>query len=194
MKLNTKDYEAKMQKAIASYQENLSSIRAGQANAAILNKINFEYWGAPTPLNSMADIRVADAKTLTVTPYDATTLKEMEKAILASDIGITPTNDGKIIRLVFPQPTEERRKELAKQVQQFGEDAKVAIRNIRRDANDMCKKMKKDGEMTEDEQKASEKSVQDLTDKYCKTIDTMVADIKEVDAVTSKKKDEIMKI
>ena len=184
MKLNTKDYEAKMQKAIASYQENLSSIRAGQANAAILNKINFEYWGAPTPLNSMADIRVADAKTLTVTPYDATTLKEMEKAILASDIGITPTNDGKIIRLVFPQPTEERRKELAKQVQQFGEDAKVAIRNIRRDANDMCKKMKKDGEMTEDEQKASEKSVQDLTDKY----------IKEVDAVTSKKKDEIMKI
>ena len=184
MKLNTKDYEAKMQKAIASYQENLSSIRAGQANAAILNKINFEYWGAPTPLNSMANIRVADAKTLTVTPYDATTLKEMEKAILASDIGITPTNDVKIIRLVFPQPTEERRKELAKQVQQFGEDAKVAIRNIRRDANDMCKKMKKDGEMTEDEQKASEKSVQDLTDKY----------IKEVDAVTSKKKDEIMKI
>lgn len=184
MKLNTKDYEAKMQKAVASYQENLSSVRAGQANASILNKINFEYWGAPTPINSMADIRVADAKTLTVTPYDATTLKEMEKAILASDIGITPTNDGKVIRLVFPQPTEERRKELAKQVQQFGEDAKVAIRNIRRDANDMCKKMKKDGEMTEDEQKASEKSVQDLTDKY----------IKEVDAVTSKKKDEIMKI
>lgn len=184
MKLNTKDYEAKMQKAVASYQENLSSVRAGQANASILNKINFEYWGAPTPLNSMADIRVADAKTLTVTPYDATTLKEMEKAILASDIGITPTNDGKVIRLVFPQPTEERRKELAKQVQQFGEDAKVAIRNIRRDANDMCKKLKKDGEMTEDEQKASEKSVQDLTDKY----------IKEVDAVTSKKKDEIMKI
>ena len=184
MKLNTKDYEAKMQKAIASYQENLSSIRAGQANAAILNKINFEYWGAPTPLNSMADIRVADAKTLTVTPYDATTLKEMEKAILASDIGITPTNDGKIIRLVFPQPTEERRKELAKQVQQFGEDAKVAIRNIRRDANDMCKKMKKDGEMTEDEQKTSEKSVQDLTDKY----------IKEVDAVTAKKEKEIMQI
>ena len=184
MKLITKDYEAKMQKAIASYQENLSSIRAGQANAAILNKINFEYWGAPTPLNSMADIRVADAKTLTVTPYDATTLKEMEKAILASDIGITPTNDGKVIRLVFPQPTEERRRELVKQIQKFGEDAKVAIRNIRRDANDTCKKMKKDGEMTEDEQKASEKSVQDLTDKY----------IKEVDAVTAKKESEIMKI
>ena len=184
MKLNTKDYESKMQKAVSSYEENLSSIRAGQANASILNKVTFEYWGAPTPINSMADIRVADAKTLTVTPYDATALKEMEKAILASDIGITPTNDGKVIRLVFPQPTEERRKELVKQIQKFGEDAKVAVRNIRRDANDMCKKMKKDGEMTEDEQKASEKSIQDLTDKY----------IKEVDAVTTKKESEIMKI
>ena len=108
----------------------------------------------------------------------------MEKAILASDVGITPTNDGKVIRLVFPQPTEERRKELAKQVQKMGEDAKVAIRNIRRDANDLCKKMKKDGEMTEDEQKTSEKSIQDLTDKY----------IKDVDAVTSKKEKEIMQI
>ncbi len=184
MKLNTKDYESKMTKAIANYQENLSTIRAGQANSAILNKVSFEYWGAPTPIKDMADIRVADAKTLTVTPYDATTLKEMEKAILASDIGITPTNDGKVIRLVFPQPTEERRRELVKQIQKFGEDCKVAIRNIRRDANDMCKKMKKDGEMTEDEQKASEKSVQDLTDKY----------IKEVDTVTAKKESEIMKI
>ena len=184
MKLNTKDYEAKMSKAVASYEENLSTIRVGQANSAILNKVNFEYWGAPTPITSMADIRVADAKTLTVTPYDATTLKEMEKAILASDVGITPTNDGKIIRLVFPQPTEERRRELVKQVQKFGEEAKVAIRNIRRDANDMCKKMKKDGEMTEDEQKTSEKAVQDLTDKF----------IKEIDAVTAKKEGEIMKI
>ena len=184
MKLNTKDYETKMAKAIASYEENLSSIRAGQANAAVLNKVNFEYWGAPTPITSMADVRVADAKTLTVTPYDASTLKEMEKAILASDVGITPTNDGKVIRLVFPQPTEERRRELVKQIQKFGEDAKVAIRNIRRDANDMCKKMKKDGEMTEDEQKASEKSIQDITDKY----------IKDVDAVTAKKESEIMKI
>jgi ribosome recycling factor len=108
----------------------------------------------------------------------------MEKAILASDVGITPTNDGKVIRLVFPQPTEERRKELAKQIQKMGEDAKVAIRNIRRDANDLCKKLKKDGEMTEDEQKTSEKSVQDLTDKY----------IKEIDAVTAKKEKEIMQI
>jgi len=132
----------------------------------------------------MADIRVSDAKTLTITPYDTTTLKEMEKAILASDVGITPTNDGKVIRLVFPQPTEERRRELVKQIQKSGEDAKVAIRNVRRDANDLCKKMKKDGEMTEDEQKASEKAVQDLTDKY----------IKEIDAVTAKKEKEIMQI
>ena len=184
MKLNTKDFEEKMKKAVSVYEENLASIRAGQANAAIISKVNFEYWGAPTPITSMADVRVADAKTLTISPYDATTLKEMEKAILASDIGITPTNDGKVIRLVFPQPTEERRKELAKQVQRSGEDAKVAIRNVRRDANDLCKKMKKDGEMTEDEQKASEKSVQDLTDKY----------IKEIDAVTAKKEKEIMQI
>ena len=184
MKLNTKDFEEKMKKSIAAYEENLSVLRAGQANTAVLNKISFEYWGAPTPLNSMADIRVADAKTVTITPYDGSTLKAMEKAILASDLGITPTNDGKVIRLIFPQPTEERRRELVKQLQKMGEDAKVAIRNIRRDANDLCKKMKKDGEMTEDEQKTSEKSVQDLTDKY----------IKEVDATTSKKEKEIMQI
>ena len=184
MKLNTKDYEAKMQKAVAAYQENLTVIRAGQANTAVLSKVTFEYWGAPTALTSMADVRVADSKTVTVTPYDASTLKEMEKAILASDVGITPTNDGKVIRLVFPQPTEERRKELVKQVQKMGEDAKVAIRNVRRDANDLCKKMKKDGEMTEDEQKTSEKSIQDLTDKY----------IKDIDGVTSKKEKEIMQI
>ena len=184
MKLDIREFESKMQKAVANYEENLATIRAGQANSAVLSKVNFEYWGTPTPINSMADIRVADAKTLTVTPYDATTLKEMEKAILASDIGITPTNDGKVIRLIFPQPTEERRRELVKQIQKFGEEAKVAVRNIRRDANDLCKKMKKDGEMTEDEQKASEKSVQDLTDKY----------IKEIDAGTGKKESEIMKI
>ncbi|MBQ7376615.1 MAG: ribosome recycling factor [Clostridia bacterium] len=184
MKLDTKDFEVKMQKTIANYQENLSTIRAGQANTAVLAKVSFEYWGAPTLITSMADVRVADSKTVTITPYDASTLKAMEKAILASDVGITPTNDGKVIRLVFPQPTEERRKELVKQIQKMGEDAKVAVRNIRRDANDLCKKLKKDGEMTEDEQKTSEKSVQDLTDKY----------IKEVDAVTAKKEKEIMQI
>ena len=184
MKLNTKDFEERMGKAIGAYEQNIATIRAGQANTAVLSKINFEYWGAPTSLMSMADVRVADSKTVTITPYDATTLKAMEKAILASDLGITPTNDGKIIRIVFPQPTEERRKELVKQVQKMAEDGKVAIRNIRRDANDLCKKMKKDGEMTEDEQKASEKSVQDLTDKY----------IKIVDDITSKKTKEVMSI
>ena len=184
MKLNTKEFETKMQKAISAYQENLSVIRAGQANTAVISKVTFEYWGAPTLITSMADVRVVDSKTLTISPYDATTLKEMEKAILASDVGITPTNAGKVIRLIFPQLTEERRKELVKQVQKMGEDAKVAIRNIRRDANDLCKKLKKDNEMTEDEQKASEKSIQDLTDKYTK----------EVDAVTSKKEKEIMQI
>jgi ribosome recycling factor len=184
MKLNTKDFEVKMQKSIAAYQENLTVIRAGQANTAVLSKVSFEYWGAPTLISSMADIRVADTKTVTITPYDATTLKAMEKAILASDVGITPTNDGKVIRLVFPQPTEERRKELVKQIQKMAEDAKVAIRNVRRDANDLCKKLKKDGEMTEDEQKTSEKSIQDLTDKY----------IKDIDAITSKKEKEIMQI
>ncbi|MBO5845146.1 MAG: ribosome recycling factor [Clostridia bacterium] len=184
MKLNTKDFDERMGKAISAYEQNIATIRAGQANTAVLAKINFEYWGAPTALMSMADVRVADSKTVTITPYDATTLKEMEKAILASDLGITPTNDGKMIRIVFPQPTEERRKELAKQVQKMGEEAKVAIRNIRRDANDLCKKMKKDGEMTEDEQKASEKAVQDLTDKYTK----------EVDAITARKEKEIMQI
>ncbi|MBE6533781.1 MAG: ribosome recycling factor [Ruminococcaceae bacterium] len=184
MKLDTKEFETKMQKAIAAYQENLSVIRAGQANTAVIGKVMFEYWGTPTLITSMADVRVADSKTLTIAPYDATTLKEMEKAILASDVGITPTNDGKVIRLIFPQLTEERRKDLVKQVQKMGEDAKVAIRNIRRDANDLCKKMKKDNEMTEDEQKASEKSIQDLTDKFTK----------EIDAVTSKKEKEIMQI
>ena len=184
MNFNTKPYEEKMMKAIDSYEQNLSIIRAGQANTAVLSKVSFEYWGAPTLISTMADIRVADSKTVTVTPYDATTLKAMEKAILASDIGITPTNDGKIIRLVFPQPTEERRRELAKQVQKMGEDAKVAIRNIRRDANDATKKMKKDGELTEDDVKNAEKSIQDLTDKY----------IKNVDAVSSRKEKEIMQI
>lgn len=184
MKINQKPFEEKMQKAIAAYESNLAVIRAGQANPMVLNKVTFEYYGAPTPINTMADIRVADAKTITIAPYDMSSLKAMEKAILASDVGITPTNDGKVIRLVFPQPTEERRKELAKQVVRMGEDAKVAIRNIRRDANEVIKKMKKDGEMTEDEQKASEKDIQDLTDKY----------IKNVDAVSDKKSKEIMHI
>ncbi|MBP3396634.1 MAG: ribosome recycling factor [Clostridia bacterium] len=175
MKLNTKEFEEKMGKAISVLESNFDTIRAGQANAAVLNRVNFEYYGSPTPLTSMADIRTADARTLVIKPYDASTLKAMEKAILASDVGITPNNDGQVIRLAFPQLTEERRKDLCKQVQKMGEEAKVAVRNIRRDANDLCKKLEKDGEMTEDERKSSEKSVQDLTDKYIKQIDASVA-------------------
>ncbi len=184
MKLDCKSYEEKMKKSIDSYEYTLANIRAGRANPMLVSGISFEYYGAPTPITSMADVKTSDSKTVTITPYDMSTLKAIEKAILASDIGITPANDGRVIRLVFPQPTEERRKELVKQVQKEGEGAKVAIRNIRRDANDKCKKMKKDGEMTEDEQKVSDKSVQDLTDKY----------IKLVDDVTAKKTKEIMSL
>lgn len=184
MKLNTKDYEERMKKSLASLEDTLTSVRAGRANAGVLSRVTFDYWGSPTPITTMADVRVTDAKTLTISPFDAKSLKDMEKAILASDIGITPQNDGKVLRLVFPQPTEERRRELKKQVQKYGEDAKVAIRNIRRDANDTCKTQKKDGTMTEDEQKASEKAIQDLTDKY----------IKQVDAITAAKDKEIMEI
>ena len=184
MKINTQEHEEKMKKAIAAYESTLSTIRAGQANPAVLSKITFEYYGAPTLLSTMADIKTADSKTLVIMPYDGTTIKAIEKAILTSDVGITPTSDGKVIRLVFPQPTEERRRELVKQVSKMSEDAKVAIRNIRRDAMELCKKMKKNNEMTEDEQKTSEKIIQDLTDKY----------IKIVDDVTSKKEKEVMAI
>lgn len=184
MKFDTKSTEERMQKSIASYAETLSTIRAGKANASVLSKINVDYYGAPTPINQMAEIKATDARTLTISPWDASTLKTIEKAILASDVGITPANDGKIIRLAFPQLTEERRKELTKQIAKYGEEAKVALRNIRRDAIDKCKDMKKNSEMTEDEQKSSEKSIQDLTDKY----------IKEVDKVTEAKNKEIMSI
>lgn len=175
MNYNTKDFEQKMQKTIASYEMNLDSIRASQANPAVLSRVTFDYWGSPAEITAMANVRVADAKTLEIIPYDASTLKAMEKALLMSDIGITPTNDGKIIRLVFPQLTEERRKELAKQVQKMGEEAKVAVRNLRRTANDDIKKQKKDGALTEDDVKLAEKAVQDLTDKYTKNIDAITA-------------------
>ncbi len=184
MKLDTKAYEQRMLKTIASFEENIGTIRAGQANPAVLAKVSFEYYGSPTPINTMADIKATDSKTITITPYDRSTLKAMEKAVLASDVGITPTNDGTVIRLVFPQPTEERRRELGKQVQKYGEEAKVAIRNIRRDANDDTKKQKKDSLMTEDEAKQSDKTVQDMTDKY----------IKKIDEISDKKIAEIMKI
>lgn len=184
MKLDIKEFEIKMKKSIEAYKNELDTVRAGRANAKILDRVTIDYYGTPTPINQLGTISVADARTLVIQPWDTTILKDIEKAILASDIGITPANDGKVIRLIFPQLTEDRRKELKKQVSKLGEDAKVAIRNIRRDAMDKAKDMKKNGEMTEDEQKASEKSVQDLTDKY----------IKEIDVITTSKEKEIMEI
>lgn len=184
MKLDIKDFETKMKKTIESYKNELDTVRAGRANAKVLDRISVDYYGTPTPINQLGTISVPEARTLIIQPWDTTIVKDIEKAILASDIGITPANDGKVIRLVFPQLTEDRRKELKKQVSKLGEDAKVAIRNIRRDAMDKAKDMKKNGEMTEDEQKASEKSVQDLTDKY----------IKEIDVITASKEKEIMEI
>ena len=176
MKLDTRDYEAKMKKSIASYTENLSTIRAGRANPDVLKKINVDYYGSPTPIASIAEIKVADARTLVITAWDKTAMKGIEKAILTSDIGIHPQNDGSCIRLTFPPTTEETRRNLSKQVAKMGEDAKVAIRNIRRDANDKVKVMKKNSEATEDEAKASDKTIQDLTDKYIKEIDRISAD------------------
>lgn len=184
MKLDTKNYEEKMQKTLSVYEENLGQIRAGRANTSILSQITVEYYGVETAINSMAEVKVTDARTIAIMPWDASTLKGIEKAILASDIGITPTNDGKVIRLVFPQLTEERRKELKKQISKMGEEAKVAIRNVRREANDEIKAQKKNSVMNEDEAKQSEKLVQDLTDKY----------IKIADQITEKKDKEIMSI
>ena len=176
--------KTKMGKTVNALVTEYGAIRAGRANPQILDKLSVDYYGTPTPINQLGSISVAEARVLVVQPWDKSVLKAIEKAILTSDIGITPANDGKMLRLVFPQPTEERRKELCKQVQKQCEDAKVAIRNIRRDANELCKKLKKDGEMTEDEQKASEKSVQDITDKF----------IKIADSVADKKSKEIMTI
>ena len=184
MKLNTQDYESKMKKTIAAYQDNLTGIRAGRANPDVLKKIEVDYYGAPTAISAIAEIKVTDARTITITAWDKSAMKGIEKAILTSDLGINPQNDGSAIRLSFPPMTEERRRELSKQVSKLGEDAKVAVRNIRRDANDKIKAMKKDGEMTEDEAKQSDKAVQDLTDKY----------VKELDLVTAAKTKEIMEI
>lgn len=184
MKLDTKTYEEKMKKTIANYEENLATIRAGKANASVLDRVTVDYYGSPTRIKDISQIKASDARTLVITPWDKSMLKQIEKAILASDVGITPANDGSVIRLVFPQLTEDRRRELSKQIAKHGDEAKVAVRNIRREANDKAKDMKKNSEMTEDELKASDKSVQDLTDKYTK----------QIDAITEKKKEEIMSI
>ena len=184
MRLDTKEYEVKMQKSAAAYESELNTVRVGRANAAVLDKVTVDYYGTPTQINAMAQISIPDARTMTIQPWDASTLKSIEKAILASDLGLNPQNDGKLLRITFPMLTEDRRKELTKQVSKMGEDAKVAIRNIRRDANDKIKDLQKKSEMTEDEQKVSEKAIQDLTDKY----------IKEIDNITAKKSKDIMAI
>ena len=184
MKLDVKPYEEKMKKSLSNLESEMDLVRAGRANPGILAPVMVEYYGAPTQINQVAEVKVTDARTITITPWESSLLRAIEKAILVADIGINPQNDGKAIRLSFPQPTEERRKELCKQVAKMGEDAKVMMRNIRRDANDKAKDMKKKSEMTEDEQKQSEKTVQDLTDKY----------IKMVDAIVDKKSKEIMVI
>ena len=167
-------YSVKMEKVLKNLHNEFASIRAGRANPAVLDRISVDYYGVPTPVHQMAAISVAEARILVIQPWDVSTLTPIYKAILASDLGINPTNDGKVIRIVFPALTEERRKELVKTLSKYGEEAKVAVRNIRRDAMDDFKKMKKNSEITEDDLKSAEKDIQNLTDKYCKKVDEKV--------------------
>lgn len=169
------EFESKMKKTAEVLKTQLASVRAGRANAAVLDQITVDYYGVPTPIQQVASVSVPDPRSLLIQPWDASVLKGIEKAILASELGINPQNDGRAIRLVFPQLTEERRKDLTKQVRKYAEDAKVAVRNIRRDAVDYVKKAQKKGELTEDDQKKAEKDIQDLTDKHVKKIDEMCA-------------------
>ena len=166
----------KMHKAAENLQRNLGQIRAGRANASLLDRVQVTYYGVPTPLNQMASITIPEARVLMITPFDKSMVQEVEKALLASDLGITPTSDGNVIRLVIPQLTEERRKELAKEVKKEAEQAKVAIRNIRRDAIDEYKKQQKNREITEDDLRSAEKDIQDLTDKSIKELDKIASD------------------
>ena len=175
MSVDFKDYGRKMEKTLDVLADNFGAVRAGRANAKVLDRITVEYYGQETPLNGVATISSPDARTLVIQPWDGSLLKEIQKAILMSDLGINPQNDGRVIRLVFPQLTEERRKELTKQVKKYAEDAKVAMRNIRRDGMDYIKKLKKDNEITEDDQKKAEKDLQDLLDKYIKRVDEALA-------------------
>ncbi len=184
MKITLKEYEEKMKKTVTALDGEFATVRAGKASAAVLDKIRVDYCGSLMPINQVAEIKIPEPRMLVIQPWDPSLLKEIDKAINASDLGINPQNDGKVIRLAFPQPTEERRKELTKNVDKYAEEAKVALRNIRREANDKCKDMKKKNEMTEDEQKSSEKDIQTLTDKYIKAVDDSAA----------KKKKEIMEI
>ncbi len=182
--MNVSDLEDKMKKTISVLEENFAEIRAGRANPAILNKVSVDYYGVPTPINQVAGISVPEARMIVITPWDKNLLKEIEKSILASDVGITPNNDGSVIRLNFPTLTEERRKELVKDVKKIAEDSKVAIRSIRRDGMETVKSEKQKGEITEDEQKQKEDEIQKLTDKY----------VGQIDDIMDKKEKEIMTV
>ena len=173
-----KVYEEKMKKSIESVANDFAAVRAGRANASVLNRIHVDYYGTPTPIQQIASVGSPDPRTLVITPWDASALKAIEKAILESDLGINPQNDGKAIRLSFPQLTEERRKDLVKQIRKYNEGGKVAIRNIRRDALEAFKKMQKASEITEDELKLAEKDLQKMTDDHCKELDKLL-DTKE---------------
>jgi ribosome recycling factor len=184
MKAEYKIYDEKMTKPLNSLTGEFASIRAGRANPAVLDKVLVDYYGVPTQINQLAAVSVSEARVLVIQPWDKTTLKAIEKAILTSEIGINPNNDGSVIRLAFPPLTEERRKELSKDIRKLGEDAKVAIRSIRRDAMEKFKASKKNNEITEDDLKNAEKDIQTMTDKYCK----------DIDAMTENKEKEIMSI
>ena len=175
MKDTMNKLKEKMQKTINVLEGDLAAVRAGRANPAVLDRVAVDYYGAPTPVNQMAAIAVAEARILVITPWDKTTLIPIEKAIQASDIGINPINDGSVLRLTFPQLTEERRKDLVKEIKKTGEESKVALRSIRRDIMDKFKTMKKNNEITEDDLKDCEKDVQNITDKFVKNIDDMIA-------------------
>lgn len=184
MSTDYSEFEAKMKKTTEVLSEQFAAVRAGKANPAVLDRITVDYYGSPTPIQQIASISTPDARSLLIQPWDGSVLKGIEKAILASDLGINPQNDGRAIRLVFPQLTEERRKDLAKQVKKYAEEAKVAVRNIRRDAMEKFKAQKKKSEITEDDLKIVEKDMQKLTDDY----------IKEVDKIAAKKEQELMEL
>ena len=173
---NIKDIEGRMQKSVDNSKEEYVTIRAGRANPHILDRLRVDYYGTPTPIQQVANVSVPEARMIQIQPWEASLIKDIEKAILVSDLGLTPNNDGKTIRLVFPELTEDRRKELAKDIKKKGDNAKVAIRNIRRDANDAIKKENKAGDISDDEAKNSEDEIQKITDKYIAMIDSAIDD------------------
>ncbi len=182
--MNYSNIEDRMEKAVGAYERNLSEIRAGRANPAVLNKVKIDYYGVPTPISQVAGVSVPEARLIVIQPWDASVLKDIEKAILTSDIGINPNNDGKVIRLAFPELTEERRKELVKDIKKMAEEAKVAVRSVRRDGIDEFKTKQKNSEITEDDLKVAESEIQKLTD----------AKIADIDSILEKKEKEVMSV